>query len=268
MNHDNETAPASSLEAKDRELFDRIAPSYFEKDLTESSRIARKRRLLKTSETCERSSLGDLLEVGCGGGFVAEYLKGEYATYCGVDYSENLIAFAVERHSDDNVEFHACNIKDFEQDRMFDVVLMVGVLHHLDDMQGILGQILARVRPGGLIVVNEPHPGNPLVTLLRKIRKKTDSNYSEDQVELSWDELKGVFEDAGLEDVRLKAQGIFSTPFAEVVLRPQGLFAPLAKVACLLDDLLEHLPTPILKFLTWNIVAVGRKPDPADTGKR
>ncbi|MEM9336029.1 MAG: methyltransferase domain-containing protein [Pseudomonadota bacterium] len=177
-----------------------------------------------------------------------------------MDYSEKLIAFAKDRHSSEGVEFHARNIKDFEADRMFDVVLMVGVLHHLDDMQDILRQILSRVRPGGLIVVNEPHPGNPFVTLLRKIRKKTDANYSEDQVELSWSELEDVFEEAGLVDIKLKPQGVFSTPFAEVVLKPQALFVPVAKLACLLDNLLERLPTPVLKYLTWNIVAVGRKP--------
>ncbi len=49
-------------------------------------------RLVQTLCHCRRNT-GDLdiLEVGCGAGFAAEYLSGFYRSYTGIDHSEELI---------------------------------------------------------------------------------------------------------------------------------------------------------------------------------
>ena len=64
-------------EDADKELFDRIADSYIEKDLIAYSRACRKLRLFSTLKNVARP-IKCLLEVGCGGGFTATYLKGQY----------------------------------------------------------------------------------------------------------------------------------------------------------------------------------------------
>ncbi len=59
-------------EARDRELFDTIAEKYTEKDSFSSSRVARRNRLLSSIDCLKSENLGDVLEVGCGGGYSAE----------------------------------------------------------------------------------------------------------------------------------------------------------------------------------------------------
>ena len=64
-------------EAADKRLFDKIAESYVRKDLTTYCRICRKLRLYKTLKNIPKP-ITTLLEVGCGAGFSADYLRGQY----------------------------------------------------------------------------------------------------------------------------------------------------------------------------------------------
>ena len=256
----------SDFAERDRALWDRVATDYCRKDLRRSSRVARR---LRTRQTIAALPLGlaeglpRVLEIGCGAGFGAEYLQGMYSDYCGVDYSSGLIDLAREQHPGPTTQFVASDINTFEPGRAFDVVFAIGVLHHLDDIPGALRKVLGMLRPGGWFVANEPSPGNPLVSLARRVRKRVDANYSDEQRELSGPELRSVVEHAGFTDVSLKAQGIFSTPFAEVVLNPQLLSAPLAGLAglaCAADRALEATVGGLLKGLSWNLIVAGRRP--------
>jgi SAM-dependent methyltransferase len=83
----------STREVKDRELFDRISGGYWLKDLLPAHRSARQCRLEQTIMSIPVSSNITILEVGCGAGFSAEYLRGKYHEYCGIDYSDELIKY-------------------------------------------------------------------------------------------------------------------------------------------------------------------------------
>lgn len=63
-----------------------IADSYVAKDLTPYCRMARSLRLTRSLRHVPRP-IDQLLEVGCGAGFSAEYLAGDYGRYVGVDYT-------------------------------------------------------------------------------------------------------------------------------------------------------------------------------------
>ena len=248
----------TKTEAADRALFDRIARDYVRKDLTESCRIAREQRLRQTLRPIG-TRVGHLLEVGCGGGFSARYLDGLYETYTGVDYSEELVGYARQYNAGPGREFLSANIKDFETSRRFDVVLMVGVLHHMEDPAGILVQLRQLLTPAGIVVVNEPQRGNPGISALRWIRKRVDSSYSPDQVEFSEDELRELFERSGY-DVETYPQGLLSTPFAETQPFPPVVSLMLSRFATRLDPTLERiLQTSPARRLAWNAVVVGRQ---------
>ena len=60
---------------------------------------------------------------------------------------------------------------------------MIGVLHHIPEPESVIKLLSKILSPQGVIVINEPQAGNPIIGLLRKIRKKIDNNYSSDQVE-------------------------------------------------------------------------------------
>ena len=256
MNADNQ-----NREAKDIALFDRIADDYGRKDLRPASRRARRLRQTRTLRLVPDTAGRHVLEVGCGAGFGADYLAGRFATFTGIDYSEKLVALARERHrGDPRIRFEVANAKDFRPPRLFDTAFMIGVLHHVDDMPAVLGQVRDLLAPGGWLVINEPQPGNPLVHWMRKVRKTSDDHYSDDQRELSERELRDLYAGAGFRDVRVRGQGFLSTPFAEVVMPLQPLAAAASALACALDPAVEALPQPLLRGLCWNLVAAGRKP--------
>jgi SAM-dependent methyltransferase len=246
----------AKIEETDRALFDRIAPDYVRKDLTDSCRIAREQRLRQTLKPIG-ARVGHLLEVGCGGGFAARYLDGLYDTYTGVDYSEELVGYARRYNAGPGREFLSVNIKDFAPSRRFDVVLMVGVLHHMPDPAGILGQLRQLLSPRGIVVVNEPQRGNPAISALRWVRKRVDPSYSPDQVEFSEGELRALFERAGY-DVQSFPQGLLSTPFAETRPFPRAISLWLSRFATQVDPALERIIalTPARR-LAWNAVVLG-----------
>ena len=248
-------------EMDDQALFERIAHKYCRKDLLPASRSARKCRLEQTLRVIAPNPDLSYLEVGCGAGFAAEYLEGQFSRFCGVDYSENLIAFAKRQHSTLKADFIASNIKDYKPEHLFDVVFAIGLLHHLDDVQEGLAQMLKLLKPNGWLIANEPQPANPAISLARQIRKHVDHNYSADQKELSHDELYEAFDGLGLRSIQLIPQGLFSTPFAEVMFSPQWLVSPMATLACQADKFLERTTGKALSGLTWNIIIAGQKPD-------
>jgi 2-polyprenyl-3-methyl-5-hydroxy-6-metoxy-1,4-benzoquinol methylase len=245
-------------EYEDQKLFDDIATNYIKKDLISYCRIARKLRLVQSLKGIQKP-IKRILEVGCGAGFSADYLNGKFINYTGVDYSQNLINYAIKHNNYRGVNFECLNINEFNTDFKFDVVLMIGVLHHMPEPENVIKSLFKILTPNGIIVVNEPQAGNPLIGLLRKIRKKIDNNYSTDQVEFTKDEICSIFEKTGYE-IKTYSQGVLSTPFAESRILPRFLGMPLAWLAIMLDPLLEKLLSILsLKKLTWNVVVHAKR---------
>jgi SAM-dependent methyltransferase len=250
----------SPREASDRKLFDTIAERYGAKDLAPSSQPSRRRRLEQSISAVPIDRFERVLEVGCGAGFGAEYLRGHYEQYIGIDHSRRLIEMAVMENSGEGVHFENRSVDDFDSPHSFNLILMVGVLHHLEDAATSLETMAQWLAPGGYLVANEPQPANPLIRIARRARVRCDGSYSGEQEEISAGELHRLFENVGLEDIVIIPQGFVSTPFAEVVLRPFSVMAPLARFSCAVDGLLEKRPLSWLKALSWNLIGCGRAP--------
>lgn len=250
----------SEHEKKDKALFDSISAKYLEKDLAPQSALARKHRLLSSLRNVPFDHNSRVLEVGCGAGFSVKYLDKPYASYVGVDYSQGLIDYANQYNASPKTQFICANIKEYQSEEKFDIIFMIGVLHHFDDIEEILKYIVNLLKPGGVLVANEPQASNPLIQSMRKLRTKLDKGYSDDQVQLFPKDIKRIFELAILQEVRIFGQGYFSTPFAEVVLPPKWLFKPLASLSKYLDLKLEKWNIDLFKMASWNIVGIGIKP--------
>jgi len=249
----------SVLEKKDRELFDDIAEKYCRKDMIASSRIPRKHRLLRTLAAIPLLPGFTVLEVGCGCGYSAAYLEGLYTEYIGVDYAGKLIDFARKKNGGENVRFAAANINDYNPAVKVDLIIMIGVLHHFDEYEKTLKHILGMLKTGGWLVVNEPQSGNLIIQAARKIRTVLDKGYSDDQATFSYRQLKKLFEDQGLHNIRVLPQGVFSTPLAEVPLKPVFIFNTFARLTILLDNVFEAMFGGFLKWISWNLIAAGQK---------
>lgn len=244
---------------RDQALFDSIARTYCRKDLVESNRTARRHRLLRTLDpsATSRAEKPDILEIGCGAGFSAQYLRGYYRTYTGLDYSRELIQHARERFESDDTHFLAENFHDYESTNRYDIIIMIGVLHHMNDKQSVLRKCLSLLKPGGSLVANEPQPDNPFIHFMRRVRARVDSGYSAEQEELTAGFLINEYEKAGFINVGSIPQGIFSTPLAEVTMNPQFLFAPVSKLACAFDMYFENRHPGLIRKLTWNTIVYG-----------
>ena len=258
MTQVNSSIKDQSKADRDRALFDQIAESYQQKDLRMSSRMARQHRLHQTVlKLIEERPSQALLEVGCGAGFSAKYLEGHYAEYLGVDHSAELIDYANTHFP--WAAFICCDALELEAEGRYHGIFMVGVLHHMESPNAQLKAMASFLASGGWIALNEPNSANPVIQCMRWIRKALCRDYSEDQCAYTYRALERDLLAAGFVDVTTRAQGIFSTPFAEVPMRPDIFWATIARLAIGIDRFLEAKAPKLLRCVSWNLVATARK---------
>jgi SAM-dependent methyltransferase len=249
-------------ERTDRALFDRIASRYARKDSIASSSLARKSQLLSAVKPvlAEWPNLGTVVDIGCGVGASAKYLAGHYERYIGIDQSEEMIKAAVIfNRGNPRAELIAENAKsgDLPQN-VADVILSVGALHHMTELEDVMDSLVRIAKPRAFLVAIEPQNSNPLLQVMRWIRGILDSSYSREQIFFSEEHLRDLFVNHGIMDLSVEFQGFLTPPFAQLVLHPQALVAPLSRVAIQVDSWLNtHLPRWLRK-LSFNIVVVGR----------
>ncbi len=215
---------------------------------------------MQTLRSVELPARCSILEVGCGAGFAADYLSGRYGRFMGIDYSRVLIGYARQYNALSGVRFEVCNVNDFESDQRFDLILMIGLLHHLDDPVAILTKAAAFLKPGGWVLANEPQSGNPLFQIARKVRMRLDRTYSDEQIQYGHRQLAEMFRRAGLSEIRIRPQGLFSTPWAEMEMPFQGVMSPVSAALCALDGAIERCVGGFIMWPFWNLIVAGRRP--------
>jgi SAM-dependent methyltransferase len=114
-----------------------------------------------------------VLDVGCGPGWLSEFLArcGYWVT--GVDVSEAMVGIARERIAaiDEPVgidiealaEFHAMPVREMPWRARFDAAILYDAMHHFDDEVKTLRVIRRTLAPGGRIFIHEgvrPAPGS------------------------------------------------------------------------------------------------------------
>src|SRR3954471_19999314 len=106
-----------------------------------------------------------VLDVGCGPGWMSEYLArcGYWVT--GIDISEDMVEIARLRVSripeqigegvDPIAEFHAMPVREMPWSDRFDAAILYDTMHHFDDELETLRVILRTLVPGGTIYIRE-----------------------------------------------------------------------------------------------------------------
>lgn len=101
-----------------------------------------------------RAKTGDrVLDIGCGPADIVSQLPD--VSYVGLDHNPNYIAAARDRH-ESRAEFYCWDVTDERVTGLgkFDIVLLLGVLHHLDDdqIELMLRHASQALKPNGRLI--------------------------------------------------------------------------------------------------------------------
>jgi SAM-dependent methyltransferase len=137
------------------------------------------------------------LDVGCGAGLTDRFLTGRFGDLAGTDVSQTLLQSA--RAENPSVRYELAEPERLPfADASFDLSFAICVLHHVEvpDRARFVTEMRRVTRPGGLVVVFEHNPWNPLTRVVVR------NCEFDDGVELiGRRELSSLLRDAGLPPV-------------------------------------------------------------------
>lgn len=149
------------------------------------------------------------------------------------------------------------------REALFDVAFSLGALHHMENPFRALQNVFKSLKPGGLLVVREPMRTNPFLQILRRFRMWVDRHYSRHQKFFRIGELTEMTRSAGFTVEKVAGYGLFSTPFAQVVLRPLAVTLPLTRAAVKVDWWLAKNAPRLSTLVSFNVVVVACRPQGA-----
>lgn len=116
---------------------------------------------------------GRVADLGCGTGFLTEWLAQRGATVVGVDHSEGMLTAAQARTETGRVTFRrgeldALPLEDGEVDAAFSNL----VWHHLPDHDAAAREVIRVLRPGGAFVISDlaPHQADWMREVMGDLR--------------------------------------------------------------------------------------------------
>ena len=97
------------------------------------------------------------LDVGCGAGLLAEPLARLGAAVTAVDAAPELIEVAKAHAAGQGLDIAYRAVGVEQLDGAFDLVTALEVIEHVADPQGFIDSLVARLAPGGLLILSTPN---------------------------------------------------------------------------------------------------------------
>jgi ubiquinone/menaquinone biosynthesis C-methylase UbiE len=99
----------------------------------------------------------DILDAGCGSGYSSKLISKEFAPskLTAFDYMPEQISLAEKRNID--ADFFVGDLTNIDlPDSSYDAIFIFGVIHHIPRWRGALMETSRVLRPGGVLLVEEP----------------------------------------------------------------------------------------------------------------
>jgi|TARA_R110000737_G_scaffold352224_1_gene397345 2-polyprenyl-3-methyl-5-hydroxy-6-metoxy-1,4-benzoquinol methylase len=161
------------------------------KYLEGNSTIQLRRKII--NDLTDGKLYNSVLDLGCGDGSLSMAFVGKCKELTLVDFSSDMIGLAKERLNSHNshtkISFYQSSIEEFEQDEKYDLILLFGVLAHVENLDDIVEKCKSLLNKEGTILLQNSNSSN-LVTKfnywisdIRKTRKYKVNKLSDLQIE-------------------------------------------------------------------------------------
>ncbi|MDZ4122432.1 MAG: class I SAM-dependent methyltransferase [Candidatus Cloacimonadaceae bacterium] len=102
---------------------------------------------------------GKVLDAATGKGEFIQVIQHNFQSYSqiiGIDSSEKSVQFAQKLFPGNDVEIYRMDLRDIHfADSYFDTVCISNSLHHLEDFDKVMAELIRVLRPGGLFLITE-----------------------------------------------------------------------------------------------------------------
>lgn len=143
---------------------------------------------------------GDVLDYGCGVGYLPKYIKG-FTSYIGVDVNDENIREA--KSNNKNLIF--MRPEQLSRTSKFDTIVSLAVIEYIDDLNEFFSTFKLTLRKNGVIIITSPHPMSKIV---RSFLIKINLLGGEDDENRLWlphkNELAEIAEKSGFKLTRFK----------------------------------------------------------------
>ena len=102
-----------------------------------------------------KKTIGDrrnILDVGCGNGYLSIYLRNDSNFVVGIDPSDSSIKTANLQYNYDNIKFIQTTFEGFEISEKFDAVIFVASIHHMN-MEDAIDKAKALLNSNGILII-------------------------------------------------------------------------------------------------------------------
>ncbi len=133
------------------EFWDRVAPDYSKKPISDTESYARK---LAATQALMQADM-TVLELGCGTGSTALEHAPHVSHIDATDVSAAMVAIGREKAEQAgiaNVSFRQSGVEEFSAGDSYDMVLALNLLHLLPDRPAALAKVQQLLKPGGYFI--------------------------------------------------------------------------------------------------------------------
>ena len=138
---------------------------------------------------------GDLLEVGCGYGYLLDEARSVFQRRVGTEFSPQ----AADRARETGAEVFVGGMEQLPAEAQFDCVLATQVIEHVYDPLSFMKNVVRHVKPGGHVVLATPDIGGALCKAMG--RRWPSFKVPEHVIYFDFESLESLMREAGVERV-------------------------------------------------------------------